>query len=484
LNLLENAQIKLVNGNGRCSGRVEVYTYGRWETVCDDRWDMNDAKVVCKQLGCGIAVSAKVGAYFGWGSGRIRMNNVACTGSESTLTECSHLRYFNCHHGKDAGVVCSGSRLKTPILYTKSSHTTFSPGEGIVFICSVPQRIAIPVTFELHRGGSLIMTQSLRTTETICIFTLSSLQSRHQGKYSCVQASQKGQKISSFSNAVDITIVILHQPNISLSTQNGRMFWAPQQSVVTRGQSFSITCSIQTQYPGGLFHLYFSGSNKTETKPSVNHTTSFTFPVADYEDQGNYSCSYEVNVSSRIFHSTKTDLLPVNIEASPVPFIVSGAVVGLLLLLLLLLIPFLIWRKRKDRQTPRMITQRECAACEDKDEEDYVNTEAFYNQNRYEDVKIQCRAGMNAPRTKKKCRNNQHKSKAAGKDEVIYENTDAIMCRAVAEKMCSDDNDYLDPEEIPYKVREENDYLDPEEIPYKVREEKDYQDDNIYANCE
>uniref|UniRef100_A0AAZ1Y5R7 SRCR domain-containing protein n=1 Tax=Oreochromis aureus TaxID=47969 RepID=A0AAZ1Y5R7_OREAU len=88
------------SGSSQCSGRVEVYHNNIWGTVCDDGWDLNDAEVVCRQLNCGSALEVPQSIW---------LDNVTCSGSESSLTECQHSVFGSnkCEHGQDAAVICS-----------------------------------------------------------------------------------------------------------------------------------------------------------------------------------------------------------------------------------------------------------------------------------------------------------------------------------------------------------------------------------------
>ena len=101
--------MRLIGGGGSGEGRVEIYYRGSWGTVCDYRWDIDDARVVCLQLGYPHAISAPNKAFFGQGSGKIWLHVVQCQGDESSIVNCPHSPWgvHGCCHHEDASVICS-----------------------------------------------------------------------------------------------------------------------------------------------------------------------------------------------------------------------------------------------------------------------------------------------------------------------------------------------------------------------------------------
>ena len=106
-------EARLKDGDHCCEGRVEVKHQGEWGTVDDLNWSMEEAAVVCRQLGCGSATDAPKRAHFGPGIGPIWFPYIYCKGPESAIMECSYPsvkdhRPEGNSHDKDVGTVCSG----------------------------------------------------------------------------------------------------------------------------------------------------------------------------------------------------------------------------------------------------------------------------------------------------------------------------------------------------------------------------------------
>jgi len=94
----------LVGGSRENEGNVEIGRKG----VCDDSWGMEDAFVVCRQLGFPGVVRFAREAEFG-NARRIGYDDFECRGTETRIQDCEHTTQHDCSSNEAAGVVCATS---------------------------------------------------------------------------------------------------------------------------------------------------------------------------------------------------------------------------------------------------------------------------------------------------------------------------------------------------------------------------------------
>ncbi|XP_026097781.1 scavenger receptor cysteine-rich type 1 protein M130-like [Carassius auratus] len=101
---------RLINGSHLCSGRIEIFHNNMWVSVCDAAFDQQDAEVVCRELGCGAPVQVLGAAAFGKGDTQMWTQEIQCSGNESQISFCSisSSNKHNCISDNIVGLICSG----------------------------------------------------------------------------------------------------------------------------------------------------------------------------------------------------------------------------------------------------------------------------------------------------------------------------------------------------------------------------------------
>ena len=105
----KNYALRLADGEGNFSGRVEVFYKGEWGTVCDDGFDMTDGLVICRSLGFKRILRLPHWSEFGRGYGRIWVDQLNCSGTESSIQQCPANKWgdHDCSHFEDVAVHCT-----------------------------------------------------------------------------------------------------------------------------------------------------------------------------------------------------------------------------------------------------------------------------------------------------------------------------------------------------------------------------------------
>ncbi|KAK9711186.1 PAN domain [Popillia japonica] len=116
-------EMRLIGGQTPTEGRVEIRHHATWGTICDDDFNDDAARVVCKSLGFLGPARALKEAHFGPGSGPIWLDQVFCHGNETSLNDCIKWDWgvHNCDHSEDVSVVCNAYHNSESPRHSKAS---------------------------------------------------------------------------------------------------------------------------------------------------------------------------------------------------------------------------------------------------------------------------------------------------------------------------------------------------------------------------
>nr|NP_001163393.2 tequila, isoform F [Drosophila melanogaster]ACZ94664.2 tequila, isoform F [Drosophila melanogaster] len=115
-------EVRLSGGESPNMGRIEVKANGQWGYVCDDKFGLKDADVVCRELGFQMGAQEVRGSSFYAPPNQdfnYLMDEVECHGNETKLGQCAFKGWgvHNCGVDEVAGVTCKVPVMKCPNNY-------------------------------------------------------------------------------------------------------------------------------------------------------------------------------------------------------------------------------------------------------------------------------------------------------------------------------------------------------------------------------
>ncbi|XP_071388856.1 scavenger receptor cysteine-rich type 1 protein M130-like [Centroberyx affinis] len=342
----ETEFVRLQDGDGYCSGRVEVKTNQSWASVCKDGFDKEDEKVVCSELGCGAPSYFR--GSFGRAEGPILSKQFQCRGNESRLQDCatSSSTSNSCKPQETAGVACrepyelrlvgGGSRCEgrlegrfqgewRPLFDTWhyfgldqaakvcreldcesvrivngnsrcSGQVEVKSDQSWVPVCEADfdWQDAAVVCAELGCGFQRAFSRvsnhgTMWSKEFEC-------EGREKRLLDC-PTSGSAKDTCSTDNAHLTCIELPESPTVTLYSSQGEV----AHGVIFKGHRFLISCTASGMHHTILsFRLKSYGQNCTEqTQPAVHRSAYFLFPAAENAHRGTYEYRNDVRLEGR-----------------------------------------------------------------------------------------------------------------------------------------------------------------------------------------
>ncbi|XP_041377389.1 deleted in malignant brain tumors 1 protein-like [Gigantopelta aegis] len=102
----KDGDVRLTGGHSPWTGKLEIYHAHRWGDVCDDDFGVEEATIVCRQLG--FLTNEPKFHCCRPGNEKIWLDDLACVGTESSLALCSNPGWGveNCGDSESVSVTC------------------------------------------------------------------------------------------------------------------------------------------------------------------------------------------------------------------------------------------------------------------------------------------------------------------------------------------------------------------------------------------
>ncbi|KAM8843731.1 scavenger receptor cysteine-rich type 1 protein M130-like isoform 1-T1 [Synchiropus picturatus] len=184
LSVQESSDLRLVDGNSRCAGQLELTQEGDWMPVSyQHSWSQKEAGVVCRQLECGDAASTR----------RVDKQEVSmwrfysdCDGSEHALMDCGTATKWT--SSSTVEVICTDVLPKPNITvwWSKASkNTVITWGYSFRIDCLVKTQFPGGHFVLVFSGLGQSHSHMKRTVNHSATFYFPSADFTHTGNYRC-----------------------------------------------------------------------------------------------------------------------------------------------------------------------------------------------------------------------------------------------------------------------------------------------------------
>ncbi|KAL9959666.1 hypothetical protein ACROYT_G033006 [Oculina patagonica] len=269
--LLCKVPVRLNGANMEYGGRVEVFYKGKWGKICRNKWNIDDAEVICRQLGFKGAVAEFIGSDVkGEDAIPFVMSDVACTGDESELASCERtdgkLKVDCQKDDEGAQALCE---LIPPKLNPELRNRSVALNSTFIMECIV--RGDHPLQINWTKNGVDLGNNNSNT------FTVDRMTFKHAGLYGCTAANKAGKTWTTFW--IDVTV-------------SPQIYEPPRNKSVPEGYPANFTCKARG-IPKPKLSWNFNGGDLPSAVNQTNFREGSFLELSNTtkDMEGTYTCT-------------------------------------------------------------------------------------------------------------------------------------------------------------------------------------------------